>query len=137
MNVGYRHSKVVEAIKQQAEKVLHHPLSISYSETSVNLSKALNSIIPGGSNKKIFYSSSEAEAVESGIKIAMWHTRNRRFIAFLGAYHGETLGALSLAAAKTVQVKYFQTLFAVDHISYPYCYRCPFKQVSQTATTAV
>ena len=128
MNVGHNHPKVVEAVKQQLEKFIHHSSSASYSEIIVNLSRELGAIVPGRTDKKIFYSNSGSEAVEAGLKTAMWHTRDHRVIAFLGAYHGSTLGALSLAAVKPAQVRHFPTLFAVDHVPYPYCYRCSFGQ---------
>jgi len=128
MNTGHGHPKVVEAIKQQVERLIHYSSSAFYSEIVVNLSRELSAIAPMKSDKRIFYSNSGAEAVEAGLKAAMWHTRNRRILAFLGAYHGGTLGALSLAAAKTVQVRRFSTLLTVDHVPYPYCYRCAFGQ---------
>ncbi|MFH0896490.1 MAG: aminotransferase class III-fold pyridoxal phosphate-dependent enzyme [Candidatus Bathyarchaeota archaeon] len=128
MNIGHSNPKIIEAIKKQAENLIHYSNNISYSEISINLSKKLSDMVPMGSSKKVFFSNSEAEAVESGLKIAIWHTRNSRIIAFLGAYHGSTLGALSLAAEKPVLVRHFPALFAVDHVPYPYCYRCAFKQ---------
>lgn len=126
MNAGHVHPHVIKAIEQQLEKFLHQSNSYDYSEIVVNLSKELSTIARMRSDIKIFYSNSGSEAVEAGIKAAMWHTRNKRILAFLGAYHGSTLGALSLAAVKTSQIRYFPTLFAVDHIPYPYCYRCSF-----------
>lgn len=128
MTVGHTHLKVVEAVKQQAEAFMGFPSSVSYSEVLLNLSKELNAIAPIRSDKRIFYSNSGDEAVEAGIKAAMWHTRNHRVLAFLGAYHGSTLGALSLAAVNTVSIRHFPALFAVEHIPYPYCYRCTFQQ---------
>ena len=76
INVGHNHPQVIEAIKQQAERFIHYSNSISYCEVILKLSKELNIITPIGPNKIIFYSNSEGEAIETGIKTAMWHTRN-------------------------------------------------------------
>ncbi len=124
-NVGHSHPKIVEAAKQQTDRFTQYPPDASCSEAVLNLSKALSAITPMKSSK-ILYSSSEAEAVEAGLKAAMHHTRGSRILAFLGAYHGSTLGALSLAATQTAQRRRFPTLLSVDHVPYPYCYRCIF-----------
>jgi 4-aminobutyrate aminotransferase len=126
--VGHAHSKIIGAVKQQAEASISYSNSVSYSEILAKLSKELSTITPILSDKKILYSNSRDEAIEAGIKAAMWHTHNHRILSFIGAYHGSTLGALSLAAVNTTHVKRFPILFTVDHIPYPYCYRCPFKQ---------
>ena len=128
MNVGHCHPKIVEAVKQQAERLVYFSSRAAYYEISLSLSKELSAISPIKSDKRILYSNSGEEAIEAGIKTAMWHTHNHRVLAFLGAYHGSTLGALSLAAVNTVQTRFFSTLLVVDHIPYPYCYRCVFKQ---------
>jgi 4-aminobutyrate aminotransferase len=65
--------------------------------------------------------------VEAAVKLSKWHTRKHRFVAFIGAFHGRTLGALSFTASKPVQRRYFFPLLpGVVHVPYPYCYRCPF-----------
>jgi len=127
-NVGHSHPKILEAAKQQMDRFTQYSAGVSRSEAALSLSKALSAIAPMRSDKKILYSNSGTEAVEAGLKAAMWHTRGNRILAFLGAYHGSTLGALSLAAAKTVQKRRFPALLTVDHIPYPYCYRCAFGQ---------
>ena len=67
--------------------------------------------------------------MEAAIKLAKWHTRKHRFLAFIGSFHGRTLGTLSLTASKAVQQRhFFPTLPGVTHVPYPYCYRCPFNQ---------
>lgn len=126
LNLGHRHPKVVEAIHRQAEKLLHYSYSDFYYPEVVELAQALTKITPGKFAKKVFYGNSGAEAIEAGMKLSRWHTRRQYLIAFLGAFHGRTYGALSLTASKPVQRRHFAPLLpSVQHIPYPYCYRCP------------
>jgi len=88
----------------------------------------LSEITPGRFEKKVYFGNSGAEAVEAAVKLSKWHTRKHRFIAFVGGFHGRTLGALSLTGSKLVQRRYFFPMLpGVTHVPYPYCYRCPFK----------
>jgi 4-aminobutyrate aminotransferase len=94
----------------------------------VNLADKLGGITPGRFKKKVFFGNSGTEAVEAAVKLSKWHTRKHRFIAFIGAFHGRTLGALSFTASKPVHRRHFFPLLPeVVHVPYPYCYRCPFK----------
>lgn len=127
INVGHSHPLIIESVNQQVKKLINYS-SAFYSEVSIRLSEELNAIIPGNTDKKIFYSNSGSEAVEAGIKTVMWHTRKHNFLAFQGGYHGSTLGALSFSALKPSSVRYFSTACAVNHVPYPYCYRCSFNQ---------
>jgi 4-aminobutyrate aminotransferase len=93
----------------------------------VKLAKKLAEITPGGPNKRTFFSNSGAEAIEAAIKLARWSTKRKLILAFYGAFHGRTYGALSLTASKPVQRREFEPLLpGVIHIPYPYCYRCVF-----------
>ena len=128
LNVGHSHPKVVQAIKAQCDKFLHYSNTDFYYQQAVDLAEKLSEITPGRFEKKVFFGNSGAEAVEAAVKVSKWHTRKHRFIAFIGAFHGRTLGALSFTASKPVQRKYFFPLLpGVVHVPYPYCYRCPFK----------
>jgi acetylornithine/LysW-gamma-L-lysine aminotransferase len=91
--VGHCHPKVVEAIKRQAERLISCHSSI-YTETRAELLKKLMCITPSGL-KKVFLSNSGAESVEAAIKIARKFTGKPEVIAFVGAFHGKTMGALS------------------------------------------
>jgi 4-aminobutyrate aminotransferase len=127
--VGHSHPAVVEAIKKQAERLLHYSYTDFYYEPLVSLSEKLCEITPGKFDKKVFTGNSGAEAIEAAIKLAKWHTRKHQFIGFIGGFHGRTIGALSLTASKPVQRRYFFPVMpGVTHVPYPYCYRCPFKQ---------
>ena len=128
MNVGHNHPEIIKAIIAQSKKVIHYSTDFYYN-LHIELAKKLNEITPGDFQKKVFFSNSGTESVEAAIKIAKWHTRKHRFISFIGAFHGRTIGALSFTASKPVQRRYFFPLLpGVTHVPYPYCYRCPFKQ---------
>ncbi|MFB0568054.1 MAG: acetyl ornithine aminotransferase family protein [Nitrososphaeria archaeon] len=129
LNVGSSHPKVLEAIERASRKFTHYSLTDFYYENAVRLSEELSKITPGSFPKKVYLANSGTEAVEAAVKIAKWHSRRSEFIAFIGAFHGRTIGALSFTASKTVQRRYFFPLMpGVVHVPYGYCYRCYFKQ---------
>ncbi|MGB9713470.1 MAG: acetyl ornithine aminotransferase family protein [Candidatus Bathyarchaeales archaeon] len=128
LNVGHNHPKVIAAIKNQCDRFLHYSNTDFYYREVVDLAEKLVGITPGKVEKKVFFSNSGAEAVEAAIKLAKWHTRKQLFISFINAFHGRTIGALSLTASKPAQRRYFFPLMpGVIHVPYAYCYRCPFK----------
>jgi 4-aminobutyrate aminotransferase len=121
------HPKVVEAIHRQAEQLIHMSGSDFYYEAQSNLAAKLAEITPGPKEKKVFFGNSGAEAIEAALKLARFHTRRPFILAFLGAFHGRTMGALSLTASKAIFEKGFSPLVpGVTHVPYPYCYRCPY-----------
>jgi 4-aminobutyrate aminotransferase len=124
---GHCHPKVVQAIKQQAEKLLHMSGTDFYYTPQIALAEKLTSLAPGSETKKVYFGNSGAEAVEAAFKLARYHTRRELNIAFFGAFHGRTMGALSLTASKTIQRKhYYPFVPGITHIPYANCYRCPF-----------
>ncbi len=128
LNVGHSHTKVTDAIKKQCDRFLHYSNTDFFYREVVNLAEKLSEITPGQFEKKVYFGNSGTEAVEAAVKLSKWHTRKHRFLAFIGAFHGRTLGALSFTASKPVQRRnFFPLLPGVTHIPYPYCYRCPFK----------
>jgi len=130
MNVGHNHPRVVEAVKRQCERFLHYSNTDFYYREVVDLAERLCEITPGKFDKKVYFGNSGTEAVEAAIKLSKWHTRRRLLIGFVGAFHGRTTGSLSLTSSKPVQRRYFSPLMpGVTHVPYPYCYRCPFRQV--------
>lgn len=127
LNVGHGHPKVVKAVKDQMDKLMHFAGTDFYYEAQVNLARKLCEITPGDFDKRAFLSNSGAESVEAALKIARQSTRRKQFISFIGCFHGRTFGALSLTASKPVQKKeYFPTMPGVTHIPFAYCYRCPY-----------
>jgi len=128
-NTGHCHPKVVEAIHRQAEQLIHMSGSDFYYEAQSTLAAKLAEITPGPKEKKVFFGNSGAEAIEAALKLARFHTRRPFILAFLGAFHGRTMGALSLTASKAIFEKGFSPLLpGVTHVPYPYCYRCPYHQ---------
>ncbi len=125
---GHCHPKVVDAICDQAKKIHHMSGTDFYYPPQVKLAEMLVEITPGGMNKKVFFSNSGAEAVEAAMKLARYKTKRPYWVAYYGAFHGRTFGALSLSSSKYVQRQHFAPLVPqVIHIPYPTCYRCPFK----------
>jgi 4-aminobutyrate aminotransferase len=124
---GHCHPKVVEAIKDQAEQLLHMSGTDFYYTPQIALAEKLATLGPGERAKKVYFGNSGAEAVEAAFKLARWHTRRELNIAFYGAFHGRTMGALSLTASRTIQRKHYYPLVpGIIHVPYPHCYRCPY-----------
>jgi 4-aminobutyrate aminotransferase len=126
--VGHSHPRVVNAIKKQAEKLIHYSWTDFYYDKIVEISQQLTKITPGNFAKRVFLSNSGTEAIEAAMKLAKWHTRKHIFLSFIGAFHGRTLGSLSLTASKPYQRRHFFPMVPGDtHVPFAYCYRCPFK----------
>jgi 4-aminobutyrate aminotransferase len=124
---GHCHPDVVRAIRDQAERLLHMSGTDFYYEPQIVLAQKLASLAPGEGIKRTYFGNSGAEAVEAAFKLARYHTRRELNIAFFGAFHGRTMGALSLTASKTIQKKhYYPVVPGITHIPYAYCYRCPY-----------
>lgn len=124
---GHCHPKVVQVIQDQAARLIHMSGTDFFYENMVTLGEKLARLAPGDVTRRVYYGNSGAEAVEAAIKLARYHTGRQKFIAFLGAFHGRTMGALSLTASKAVQKKGFSPLVpGVTHIPYAYCYRCAY-----------
>jgi 4-aminobutyrate aminotransferase len=121
MNIGYGCRKVKEAVFDQMEKMVHCGFSDFYAEMPVLLAEKLCRMT---GYEKVFFSNSGAESVEAAMKLAFWYTERRSMIAFYQAFHGRTLGALSLTSSKTRQKEHYPAL-PVVHSPYAYCYRCP------------
>jgi len=124
---GHCHPKVVQAIKEQADRLLHMSGTDFYYTAQIALAEKLASLVPGAGTKRVYFGNSGAEAVEAAFKLARWHTKRELNIAFFGAFHGRTMGALSLTASKTVQKKHYNPFVpGITHIPYAYCYRCAY-----------
>ncbi|MCW5979811.1 MAG: acetyl ornithine aminotransferase family protein [Bryobacteraceae bacterium] len=124
---GHCHPEVVKSIQAQAARLIHMSGTDFYYENMVTLAERLAALAPGDASKRVYFGNSGTEAVEAAIKMARYHTGRDKFIAFFGAFHGRTIGSLSLTASKSVQRKGFGPLMpGVTHIPYPYCYRCAY-----------
>lgn len=130
-SIGHCHPRLVEAIEKQARKFQHYSITDFLYEPAVTLAKEIIKITPGNYSKKVFYSNSGAEAIEASMKIARGYFKGLRpyIISYIGSFHGRTFGALSLTSSKPIQRKWFYPFVpCIEHIPYPYCYRCPWRQ---------
>ncbi len=126
-STGHCHPRVVEAIREQAGRLIHICGADFYDPMYVALAERLSHLAPGLSPKKTFLGNSGAEAVEAAFKLARYHTGRSRVITFFGAFHGRTMGAISLTASKSLYQDGFGPLVpGVTHVPYAYCYRCHY-----------
>ena len=128
-STGHSHPDVVRAITEQAHKFLHMSGTDFYYEPQVRLAEELALIAPGGAQRggwRSFFGNSGTEAIEACIKLARYATGRQNIIAFLGGFHGRTMGSLALTASKAIQRRGFGPLLpGVYHAPYPDQYRCP------------
>jgi 4-aminobutyrate aminotransferase len=125
-STGHCHPRVVAAIKDQADKLLHMSGTDFYYQPQTDLAQRLAESGPGTSRKRVFFTNSGAEALEAALKLARWHTGRSRAIAFYGAFHGRTYGAMSLSGSKLVHRRGFSPLVPdIHHVPYPRgCHGC-------------
>ena len=124
---GHSHPHVVTAIQDQATKFLHMSGADFYYPIQVQLAERLNALAPIAEQTRTFFTNSGTESVEAAFKMARYHSGRPRNVAYLGAFHGRTMGSLSLTASKAVQRRGFAPLVpGVTHVPYGHCYRCPF-----------
>ena len=124
VSTGHCHPDVVAAIQKQAGELIHMSGTDFYYESMVTLAERLSKIAPMPGPHKVYYGNSGAEAIECALKLARYHTKRPNIIAFFGAFHGRTMGALSLTASKPQQRRRFSPLMSgVTHVPYPDLYR--------------
>ena len=121
-STGHRHPKVVEAIKAQADRLIHIAATDFYEPRYLELTEHLARIAPFEERARVFLSNSGTEAVEGAIKLARHHTHRPGLIAFEGAFHGRTMGSLSLTNSKIKQRAGFGPLL-------PMVYHAPFPRI--------
>ncbi len=125
-STGHCHPEVVAAIQRQAAELIHMSGTDFYYEGMVQLAERMSAIAPMKGPHKFYYGNSGAEAVECAMKLARYHTGRQGLIAFYGAFHGRTMGALSLTGSKPQQKRRFAPFVpGVTHVRYPYAYREP------------
>ena len=123
---GHCHPRVVEAIERQSRRLIHMSGTDFYYENMVELAEKLAALAPGGVQRRVYFGNSGTEAIEAAMKLARYHTGREKFIAFRGAFHGRTLGSLSLTASKAVQRRGFGPLVpGVFHAEFPDSYHRP------------
>ena len=132
-STGHSHPDVVAAIVEQAGRFLHMSGTDFYYEPHVRLGEELSAIAPMPGPHKTFFGNSGTEAIEASIKLARHHTKRQNLIAFLGSFHGRSMGSLSLTSSKPTQRKgFFPLLPGVFHVPYANCYRCPVSATPET-----
>jgi len=125
-STGHCHPEVVAAVQRQAGELLHMSGTDFYYPQLTELAERLSKIAPMPGPHRVHYGNSGAEAVEAALKLARYHTRRQYVIAFYGAFHGRTMGALSLTCSKAQQRRRFSPLVpGVVHVPYPNLYRRP------------
>ncbi|MBM3979696.1 MAG: acetyl ornithine aminotransferase family protein [Planctomycetes bacterium] len=119
-NTGHCHPEVVAAIQDQAAKLIHMSGTDFYYRPQIDLAERLAKVAPGPTPKKVFFCNSGAEALEGALKLARFHTERNRVVAFFGAFHGRTYGAMSLSGSKLVHRRGFSPLVPdIHHVNFP------------------
>ncbi len=125
-STGHAHPDVVRAITEQAERFLHMSGTDFYYELQVRLAEEIAAVAPIDGAVRSFFGNSGTEAIEACLKLARYATGRPNIIAFLGAFHGRTMGSLALTASKIVQRRGFGPFMpGVFHAPFADCYRCP------------
>jgi 4-aminobutyrate aminotransferase len=123
-STGHSHPKVVQAIKDQAEKFIHMAGTDFYYDVQITLAERLSEIAPFEEDARIFFANSGTEAIEGALKLARYHTGRPQFIGFLKSFHGRTMGSLAATGSKPIQrAGYFPMMSGFTHIPYPDAYR--------------
>jgi 4-aminobutyrate aminotransferase len=136
-STGHSHPDIVKAITEQAQKFLHMSGTDFYYEPQVRLAEELASITPINGGVRSFFGNSGTEAMEACLKLARYTTGRQNVIAFLGGFHGRTMGSLSLTASKAIQRRGFGPMLpGVYHAPFPDLYRCPIGATPENCAAA-
>jgi 4-aminobutyrate aminotransferase len=127
-NLGYpTHLEIKKVVIEMLNKLAHAAGTDFFNPYQVMLAEKLVRIAPGNFNKKVFFCNSGTEAIEAAIKLLRRSSSRKYFIAFIGCFHGRTMGSLSLTASKNIQRKgYLPLVGGVIHVPYPNPYRNPW-----------
>ena len=134
MSVGHNHPRVVTAITEQAQKLLHGAAHVGYMQPYVEILEKLLSLAQTPLDQgKGLLTNSGSEAVETAIKLARAVTGRSMVLAFMDSFHGRPMGALSLTASSSGYRRHLASLLnGVEHVPYPNCFRCPFGHQNHT-----
>lgn len=128
VNTGHCHPEVVRAIREQSGRLMHFAGTDFYYANQVRLAERLTELTPGNHAKKLFYTNSGTESVEAALKLARWNRRRPITIGLLGAFHGRSMGALTMTTSKPNQRGRFAPFAGGGHhIPPPNCFRCPYQ----------
>jgi len=127
LNVGHCNPEVLKAVAEQEKKLIH---ALDFpTRPKLDLIKKLVEIAPGelkGNSKVFFGGPTGSDAVEAAVKLAKFNTGRKGILAFEGAYHGMTSGALTMSSGKKLKESYLPLIPEIHFAPYAYCYRCPF-----------
>lgn len=119
-------AEVRNAAKRQIDRLMHAAFADFYAELPIEFAETMLKLLPAGFGR-FFLSNSGTEANEAAIKFSRIFTGRQYLLSFYGAFHGRSLGSLSLTASKSVQREHFGPFPNALHAPYAYCYRCPLK----------
>jgi 4-aminobutyrate aminotransferase len=123
-NVGHRHPKVVQAIKDSADHLVHGPSGVIIYESILKLAEELQGILPGNLDN-FFFGNSGTEAIEGALKLAKYVTKRPYVISFTGGFHGRTIGSLSVSTSKSKYRKHMQPSWLTYQLPYANVKECP------------
>ncbi|CDQ40479.1 MULTISPECIES: aspartate aminotransferase family protein [Virgibacillus] len=123
-NVGHRHPKVVQAIKDSTDHLVHGPSGVIIYESILKLAEELQEIMPGNLDN-FFFSNSGTEAIEGGLKLAKHVTKRPYIISFTGNFHGRSIGSLSVSTSKSKYRKFQQPSWLTYQLPYALPEDCP------------
>jgi adenosylmethionine-8-amino-7-oxononanoate aminotransferase len=129
---GHRRAELDRAVADQLARIAHTTLLGLSSPPSVELARRLVALAPGDLNH-VFFSDDGSTAVEAAIKIALQYHQQKPqpepgrtlYLSLANAYHGDTVGSVSVGGIDLFHAKYRPLLFQVGHVPTPWCYRCP------------
>lgn len=131
---GHQHPTINAAIARQLKKISHSS-ALGFANEPASLLAARLAKVAGKPLNKVFFSDDGSTALEVALKLAYEFTRRTRgpktrprFLSLDGAYHGDTIGAVSLGHIDLFHKAYGGMLFHTDKVMAPYCYRCPFNR---------
>jgi 4-aminobutyrate aminotransferase len=124
-STGHCHPAVTEAIKKQADTLIHPCIAMGYYEPLATVAEKITALTESD-NYRVFFTQSGSEAVETALKCARYVSKRKKVIAFQGGFHGRTIGALSVTSSKKTYLEGYQLVEGSLFFPYPYLYRCPY-----------
>ncbi len=120
---------MLEAVKKQLDSLIFVNSLDYYTLPQVELAEMLFKVTPGDFPKRVFYSNSGSESIDTAIKMAKWHSRREYGIGFINGFHGRTVGATSFTTTNLTARRGFSPLYPIAQFTpFPYCYRCLFNR---------
>lgn len=116
-NVGHRHPKVVQAIKDSADHLIHGPSGVIMYESILKLAAELQEILPP-KLESFFFANSGTEAIEGALKLAKYTSKRPYVVSFTGCFHGRSIGALSVTTSKSAYRKHLQPSWLAYQLPY-------------------